>query len=532
MQIITHSTIKKHLTNEKLLCLLALACFLYSLYIAIRYANQVPLDFYSFRQTQTALTAYWFAKNGFSLAYETPVAGLPWSIPFEFPIYQYIVAILSKISNLSFDAIGRLVSYLFLVLCLIPARSITKHLHFPPAVFYIFTALLLSSPIYLYWGRTFMIETTALFFSVVAINYFMDIIQSNKSYANQIFFSLFITLSILQKATTGLPILTLLCFSYILLNIKRTRSLKTFLFNKQNIFTLVMCFGVPLFIGIFWTLYTDHIKELSEMGVQLTSKNLQSWNWGTLEQRLSFFLYSDVIWKRIFEQNLSGLLGIGILITALFSNTKNTIKFTIVVAILLGLVPLFLFTNLHIVHLYYQTANIIFLIYAISISLGCVLNHYFGDKYIIFMLTMIMVSSNYFCFSKDYLPITKTVFNNENSRDYAVSDVLKKEVPQGKYFVAFGNDWSSSFAYLSERKSFTVPGFFKHYQEIALHPEHFIDEDHLGAIVLCPTIASPTIENLTLWASTNRNWKISEVQGCYIATPKANLTAPETGGKS
>lgn len=118
--------IKRYSVSDIPLIFLAAFCFSYSLYITIKYVNQVPLELYSFRQTQTALTAYWFVKNGFSLAYETPVGGPPWSIPFEFPVYQYIVALASQITNNSLDATGRAVSFLFLVLCLIPVRAITK----------------------------------------------------------------------------------------------------------------------------------------------------------------------------------------------------------------------------------------------------------------------------------------------------------------------------------------------------------------------------------------------------------------------
>jgi hypothetical protein len=133
---------------------------------------------------------------------------------------------------------------------------------------------------------------------------------------------------------------------------------------------------------------------------------------------------------------------------------------------------------------------------------------------------MIMVSSNYFCFSTKYLTVVKTEFNKENSRDYAISEILKREIPEEKYFVAFGNDWSSSFAYLAERKSFTVPGFFKQYEEISLNPEHFIEDTHLGGVVVCPSGGRPTPADLIWWSSNNRHWKIGQAHGCYLAFPE------------
>lgn len=498
--------------------LVAIACFAYALFIAIKYASQVPLDLFLFRQTQTALTAFWFVKDGFKIAYETPVAGPPWSIPFEFPLYQYIVALASELSGISLNIVGRLVSFFFLALCLIPAQSIIKDLKLSGSVFYIFSALLFSSPLYLYWGRTFMIETAALFFAVAAIKYFINIIQGNESYKYNILYFIFINLSILQKSTTGLPVLAILCFVYFILTIQNSRMSGNYI-STRNVAPIVILFALPLAIGVAWTLYTDHIKELNELGMNLTSASLNKWNWGTLSQRLSSAFYGNVIWVRIFQRNLLGALGIAILVGALFSNAKAQIKFTIGISLLMGLAPLFLFTNLHIVHDYYQTANLIFLIFAVAVSLGSALNISIGERKI-FAIVIIILISNYINFSKIYLDTIKINYNKENSREYAISEILKREIPQKKSFIAFGNDWNSSFSYLSERKSFTVPEFFKRYKEISINPEKFIDERNLGAVVICSHAKSPTIGELIKWSSNMRSWKIGEVQGCYVATPE------------
>ena len=47
------------------------------------------LDRYQFRLTQTALGAYWLQRDGFSLAHPLPIFGPPWSVPLEFPLYQW-----------------------------------------------------------------------------------------------------------------------------------------------------------------------------------------------------------------------------------------------------------------------------------------------------------------------------------------------------------------------------------------------------------------------------------------------------------
>jgi hypothetical protein len=520
--------IKKYtVTPIKLYLFLALFCFAVAAYIALRYAHQLPLDMYSFRQTQTALTSYWLVQNGFGLAYETPVAGPPWSIPFEFPIYQYLVALASQFLGIALDVSGRVVSFIFLALCLVPAWSITKKLHFPSAVFYIFTALLFSSPLYLYWGRTFMIETAAVFFSVAAINYFLDILHENATLLSKLLYVLCMVCAILQKATTGLPILFLFCVIYVFQHLQNKKSIFSFIRSKQCI-AGVIYFAVPLAIGIVWTLYTDHIKELNTLGAGLTSHALSKWNWGTLHQRLSADLYVEVIWKRIFQQNLASVLGVLIFLYPVFAKIKIRIKRVIFICCMMGLLPLFLFPNLHIIHSYYQAANVIFFIYAIAVLLGCMAEEGIATPKVvdkspsplwIILITLLMVVSNYFYFfKKGSFDATKMEYTQANSHDYAVAAVIKKELPQEKYVVIFGNDWSSSIAYLSQRKSFTVPAFFKYYKEIVLHPEQFFEKDTLGAVVLCPPLESPTHEDLVHWSGA-RNWQIREVYGCYIALP-------------
>ncbi|GMU46718.1 MAG: hypothetical protein AMXMBFR26_15000 [Porticoccaceae bacterium] len=494
---------------------LALACFAYALYIALCYAEQPPLDQHRFRQTQTALTAYWLARDGFSLAYQTPVAGPPWSIPFEFPLYQYLVALTSQASGMSLDACGRLVSFLFLVLCLAPARSITRNLGLSSNTFPIFTALLMSSPLYLYWGRTFMIETAALFFAIVGIKYFIDLLQGRRTGVSAALFVLFISFGILQKATTGLPVLAVLGFVYLGVLIREWRAGGN-VFPVRKTALALLLFGIPLLIGSAWTLYTDQVKLHNSLGASLTSGALTTWNWGTLDQRLSGTLYGEVIWNRMLLRNLAGVLGVAALAAAFAVQTKQSARWVILVSMLLGLLPLFLFTNLHIVHTYYQVGSLLFLIYAVAVALGHVLYGQWLRAPVVGGLIVALIGSNYYWFTQEQLPVVEFEFNELNSRDYAIGKFLRTQVPEDRYFVAFGNEWSATFAYLAQRKSFTVPSFYSDYDNIARHPEKFIDEDKLGAVVACPSPLPPRPQDLITWASS-RNWSIAEVQHCYIA---------------
>jgi hypothetical protein len=77
------SNIANRFASRALLGMLASA-FLFALSILCLGLFQPLLDPFSFRQTQTALTTYWLVRGGPIFAYETPMGGYPWSIPFEF----------------------------------------------------------------------------------------------------------------------------------------------------------------------------------------------------------------------------------------------------------------------------------------------------------------------------------------------------------------------------------------------------------------------------------------------------------------
>ena len=120
------------------------------------------LDRYEFRQLQTALSTYWIAEDGWRLAYATPLFGPPWSIPMEFPTYQVITATVHQITGIPLEQAGRLVSELMLLACLPALHDLLALAGLAHSRRLIVHALILTAPVYLFYGRTFMIETTGL----------------------------------------------------------------------------------------------------------------------------------------------------------------------------------------------------------------------------------------------------------------------------------------------------------------------------------------------------------------------------------
>lgn len=132
--------------------------------------NQPLVGEHGFRQTQTAISVFWMLRGSPLIAYWTPVLGPPWQIPFEFPLYQWVLAVFAW-AGMGIDNAGRLASWSFGVAVLCPLFKISRVLSVDA---WIAAALYLASPLYLFWGTAFLIDTTALFFAAMFLMYALE----------------------------------------------------------------------------------------------------------------------------------------------------------------------------------------------------------------------------------------------------------------------------------------------------------------------------------------------------------------------
>src|SRR4030042_6897584 len=175
--------------------------------------NNSLLDEFGFRQTQTAITTYYTIKEGFHLNYITPVLGAPWSIPMEFPLFQWIVALAVIFLKTPLDQTGRFFSLFFFYLTLFPLYSILGMWLKKANYKLIILSLLLLNPTYLFWPRTFMIESLALFLTVL----FGWLIMKYLSQKREIYLPIAVLigcLAALTKITTFVALVPALSFIF------------------------------------------------------------------------------------------------------------------------------------------------------------------------------------------------------------------------------------------------------------------------------------------------------------------------------
>lgn len=512
--------------------LIVIGALMFSAYITIRYIQQPLADAHAFRQTQTALTSYWMLQEGWALAYQTPVAGYPWSIPFEFPIYQAIVAATTAITGFDLTAVGRFISFLFLVACAWPAIAISQRLNLQNTVPWVFCALLWTSPLNVYWGRSFMIETAALFFSLACIPYAIDFIRRVGGWRSVFLFWLFATAAVLQKSTTGGPVLLFLALSVAFLQVRNGFGFQAL----QRLIIPALIISVPLVIGLAWAHYADIVKTANPFGLQLTSKALNTWNFGSLAQKLDFETWRLVIWERSLSSNAGGWVGLLLLTLPWFCGPKHR-RFALLslAACALFLLPVLIFTNLHFVHDYYQVACVAFLLGALAILIGAWLKTVTGTMMIVPLVTIVIIISNLAHFNASYGIVAARALDELHPgsvQTYKVGRYLREVTRPETGLVVFGSDYSSEVAFHAQRKTMAVPPWFTEYKELWENPQKYLGDLPLAAIVICPAYdvfpdikGFPDLVDLKVRMEKETEWVHRTVHGCELLLSPQALVA-------
>lgn len=295
--------------------------------------------------------------------------GFPWSIPFEFPLYQWLVAILVKTFHTPIDQTGRFVSSAFFYLSLIPYYVILSHFDVKRNYRWIFLSLFVVSPLYIFWSRTFMIESTALFFSLAYLASVLCYFRHKKfKFGFLCLGVLFGVLGALVKITTffGFALLAGLIILYHLFINRNSRADFIYL----TLVSIVAFALIPYIAISTWVDFGDSQKFLNPIAADfITSKALNHWNFGSIEQRFSssFIRLIPRTFANLFGWN-KAILVLPMIVVPVFAFLGERRKLY-AISIFVFLCTILTFANLHVVHNYYQYANGIFIIVATGFSI-------------------------------------------------------------------------------------------------------------------------------------------------------------------
>jgi hypothetical protein len=465
--------------SEFVLRVLLVAVTIHGAVILLLWVNRPPLDYYPFRQTQTAATIYWILHGGPWIAYETPVLGYPWAIPFEFPVYQLLAAAVARF-GISIEAAGRLVGFSFFLATLWPLRILFSELKLSRFTYLGTAVLYLACPLYANSSGAVMIETCAVFSAAMWLALLVRF-YTRQSWGAAIGSIVVGSVAVLAKSTTAASF-AFVAMVVAVLAVEALRDGEHFRSGARKLFLSALLVGLPLIVGFIWVAYSDHIKSANEFGALTTSASLAAWNFGTVEQRLSESLWVEVILRRSLGETF-GAAGLVAIVILGFALTSRRTTVAAIVAIVGFLCPFLVFTNLHMVHGYYQAANAIFLITAVGIGLGRLLES--GRPAIALAVLMTILGGQYLFFYRNFVPLIATDYSDDQR--FAVANIAREKTTPDQALIVFGDDWSSAIDYFSQRKTLTIPYWAPKplIERVLADPQHFLGERHLGGVVSC-----------------------------------------------
>ena len=479
-----------------------------------------------YRQAQTALSAFFISKDSdFSLAYPTPVLGKPWSIPMEFPLYQWTTVIVSRLTHLSITKSGRAVSLGCFYLTL-PALFLLLHRwSVPVGRRWLVLALLVSCPFYVFYSRAFLIETMALMFALWFWVSFERAVDSKRLG----------WLALAVIAGTGAGLVKVTTFMLYLLPVgvwvlQRFWSSRLSGKWRSDLGWIIAATAIPFTASIWWIWYADRVKSQNPLAGFLRSDNLRNFNFGTLHSRLAPELW--VMRWRIISQELTGwpvmLAGVLLLLIAVKRRRRAAWACLAYFGAAIGLFPI-----LYAYHDYYYIANAVLVLTAFGLVCVDLLEQ---PRYRLLGLagTTLLIGGQIYHYMDHYYPAQRGISTGGNWMTDAIRDLTRPE----EVMVITGQDWNSMTPYYSQRRAMML-------REVVENDEHAINPaiaclagERIGALIIT---GKPWRENFALvrrlsliglapqpWLSWEGNW-IFLPQDRWQETVRYMERHPQTG---
>lgn len=409
------------------------------------------LDRYEFRQLQTALATYWIVQEGWQLNHLLPLFGPPWSVPMEFPTYQVLVATWHALTGMPLEQSGRLIGVVFLFLTLPAVYDLLAITGLRRSRRFIVLALILSSPVYLFYARTFMIETTALALAVWFLACWRRALARPRSLWS-LAALICAVLAALTKITTflvfGLPALAMTLAIW-----RETRqshpSPSAEARLRLGLAGLVA--GISLGVAWWWVLHGDGVKDSNPFTGFLAARELHAWNYGTWALRGDWSFWVK-IQENIVRYNLAeGAIAIAMLCVPFAASRVRRVALWSLLGFASG--PL-VFANLYHIHDYYYAANSLLLVGAAGLLLAAVWDDTRlprGTNWLALGLMLLFQGHGFYrgYYSHHHDPAPPPP---------ALAGVIRDTVPPDEVVLIYGADWDPLLPYYAQRRALMVPG--------------------------------------------------------------------------
>ncbi len=402
-----------------------------------------------FRQAQTAVSAYWIQKDrDFSLAYPTPVLGKPWSIPMEFPLYQWTVVAVSDLTSTPLVQSARAVS-LGCFLAALPALWILlRRFGLPPARRALLLALVLTCPLLIFYARSFLIETMALMWALWFVAAFVEAMHTRR-------FGWLLLANLAGAAAGTVKVTTFILYlipsavwgAWLLRQAWRERPE-----SVRSVFGVLArglgCVIVPIIATVAWTRHADAVKALNPSGAFLASDNMAGFNFGLGSFNLRF---SGEAWLAMFNFWSHGILSAPVAAVAALAAAMLGGRWRRPALACLGLFFLaqLIFPLLYTWHEYYFVANAALLVLVAGFALCSLLEHP-RTHLLGCAVTVALFAAQSHLFTTTY---HRPHLSYPSHGGGAVTDILNTITYPNEVLVVAGEDWDSSTPFFAQRRA-------------------------------------------------------------------------------
>jgi hypothetical protein len=413
--------------------------------------TNLPVDGHEFRQMQTALSVRYLMKDGLRLDYPTPLLGKPWSIPLEFPLYQAAVAVLARATSLPIEQAGRVVGLAFFYLMLPAAYLLLGRLGLAPPRRLLALCLVLASPVYLFYSRTVLIESTALCLSVWFLwGYWTALAQSSRL-GGAVALTCGALAAMVKLTTFAVFLPPAALMAAIELWNRRPASGRGWRPLAQMLGAALALGGGPFAAGIAWSHHADSVKALNPLAGLLLSSAQAAWGVGGFSQR-----FAPGFWATIFSTWTDGVLGLVgqtvLGIFALMPQPQSRWRFVLLLACFLA-GPL-AFANFYFVHDYYFYESGLFLLVAAGLALDRVLDASLLARPARWAIVLVVIAAGFLTYARTYY----TLIPGNATRTSELARALNLVTKADDVIIIYGQDWNPLIPYFSGRRALMFPG--------------------------------------------------------------------------
>ncbi len=428
-----------------------------------------------FRQTQTAISAFFIRQeHNFSLAYPTPVLGKPWSIPLEFPLYQWTVVWVADGLGMPLTQAGRTVSLACFYLALPALYLLLARIGLTRARRLLVLGLVVTCPLYIYYARAFLIETMALMFGAWFLQGYVQAVEKRN----------WMWLAVAGLAGTGCGLVKVTTFLFFLLPAflwtlwwfwtdwhqpARVRAL-----GGRFLWCSLAVAG-PFAASIWWVHFTDAIKALSVAGQFLISDRLTGYNFGTGVR------FSPDLWRQHWHVLTHDLTTVPVLCGC----TLVALVFARRWWWLIGLLVMFffavqlIFPILYAWHEYYYVASA----FTLMVAFGLAVCGAFESRmprvaaWAVALAVYGLQAGDYLTY---YYPDQKAISEGGDNLTRALRQVMAPR----EVMVIAGNDWSSLTPYYAQRRALMIRLSLEHTWDMIEPAFAQLQDEDVTALVL------------------------------------------------